>query len=111
MAQVAPSKTNMGSDMSNAWGLYAGIGMLVLAGCGGTAGSDARDLSAQDCRAYYEYTYKLGGMDAAKLLGEEQLAKDSQTCADTGMVTKRHYDCAMASTSLTELQACGTPNT
>lgn len=97
--------------MSDAWRLSAGIGLLVLAGCGGTAGSDSRALSAQDCRAYYEYTYKLDGMDAARMLGEEQLAKDSQTCADTGMVTKRHYDCAMASKSLAELQDCGVPNT
>ena len=84
---------------------------LLLAGCGGTAGSDSRDLSAADCRAYYEYTYKLDGMDAARMLGEEQLAKDSQTCADTGMVTKRHFDCAMKATSVADLQGCGAPNT
>lgn len=92
---------------------FAGVvlGGSVLAGCGGTAGSDSRELSAADCRAYYEYTYKLDGMDAAGVLGEEQLAKDSQTCADTGMVTKRHYDCAMKAASVADLQGCGAPNT
>ena len=87
------------------------LGGVVLAGCGGTAGSDSRELSAADCRAYYEYTYKLDGMDAAGVLGEEQLAKDSQACADTGMVTKRHYDCALKATSVADLQECGAPNT
>jgi hypothetical protein len=89
----------------------AGLGLLVLAGCGGTAGSASRELSAQDCRAYYEYTYRLDGMDAVQVLGEDQLAKDSQTCADTGMVTKRHYACAMAAKSVADLPACGAPNT
>ena len=97
--------------MIDALKLCAGLGLLVLTGCGGTAGSDSRDLTAQDCRAYYEHTYQLDGMNAAQVLGEEQLAKDSLTCAETGMVTKRHYDCAMASTSVDELQACGAPNT
>ena len=87
------------------------VALLALAGCGGTAGSDSRELTAQDCRTYYEYTYRLDGIDAAQVLGEAQLAKDSQTCADTGMVTKRHYDCAMAATSVSELQGCGAPNT
>ena len=96
--------------MIDALKLCAGLGLLVLTGCGGTAGSDSRDLTAQDCRAYYEHTYQLDGMNAAQVLGEEQLAKDSQTCADTGMVTKRHYDCAMAATSVSELQGCGAPN-
>lgn len=87
------------------------VASLALAGCGGSAGSDSRALTAQDCRAYYEYTYRLGGMDAVQVLGQEQLAKDSQTCADTGMVTRRHYDCAMAASSAVELQGCGAPNT
>ena len=97
--------------MNHAIKLCMGLGLLALAGCGGTAGSDSRALTAQDCRAYYEHTYKLDGMDAAQILGEEQLAKDSQTCADTGMVTKRHYDCAMAAKSVADLPACGMPNT
>jgi hypothetical protein len=50
-------------------------------------------------------------MDAVQVLGEDQLAKDSQTCADTGMVTKRHYACAMAAKSVADLPACGAPNT
>ena len=41
------------------------VALLALAGCGGTAGSDSRELTAQDCRTYYEYTYRLDGMDAA----------------------------------------------
>jgi hypothetical protein len=94
--------------MSRLW-MVASCGLL--AGCGGTAGSDSRELTAQDCRAYYEYTYKLDSMDAKAVLGEEQLAKDSQTCADTGMVTRRHFDCAMAAKSVSDLQACGAPNT
>ena len=89
----------------------AAIALLVLAGCGGTAGSDSRELTAQDCRTYYEYTYRLDGMDTAQVLGEAQLAKDSQTCADTGMVTRRHYDCAMAAASVADLPGCGAPNT
>jgi hypothetical protein len=97
--------------MSDAFKLCVGLCVLALVGCGGTAGSDSRALTAQDCRAYYEYTYKLDGMDATQILGDEQLAKDSQTCADTGMVTKRHYDCAMAAKSVADLQACGAPNT
>lgn len=97
--------------MSDAFKACLGLCVVVLAGCGGTAGSDSRDLTVQDCRAYYEHTYKLDGMSAVQILGEEQLAKDSQTCADTGMVTKRHYDCAMAATSVADLPACGMPNT
>jgi hypothetical protein len=91
--------------------IAAAAGVLLLTACTGTAGSDSRALSAQDCRAYYEYTYRLDGSDAKAVLGEEQLAKDSATCAETGMVTKRHYDCAMAAQSVEALQACGAPNT
>lgn len=83
---------------------------ILLSGCSGDAGSDSRDLTAQQCRDYYVHTYRLGGMDAEAILGD-QLDKDSQTCADTGMVTQRHYDCAMAATDVDQLQACGTPNT
>ena len=54
---------------------------------------------------------RLDGMDAKAVLGEEQLAKDSATCAETGMVTRRHFDCAMAARSVEALQACGAPNT
>jgi hypothetical protein len=84
--------------------------LTLLAGCTGTAGSDSRDLTAQQCRDYYVHTYRLAGMDAAAMMGD-QLDKDSQTCADTGMVTKRHFDCAMAATSVEALGACGVPNT
>lgn len=91
--------------------LFVIAAVTAAAGCGGTAGSDSRELTAQDCRAYYEYTYKLDNMDAKGVLGEEQLAKDSQTCADTGMVNRRHFDCAMAAKSVSDLQACGAPNT
>lgn len=91
--------------------MCAAAAVLMLSACTGTAGSDSRDVTAAECRAYYEYTYRLDGMDARQVLGEEQLAKDSATCADTGMVTRRHYDCAMAAKSVEALQACGTPNT
>lgn len=96
--------------MHHALKLCPGLCLLALAACTGTAGSDSRALTAQDCRAYYEHTYRLDGMSAVQILGEEQLAKDSQTCADTGMVTKRHYDCAMAAKSVADLPACGMPN-
>lgn len=84
---------------------------LLLSACTGDAGSDSRDVTAAQCRAYYEHTYRLDGSDALAVMGEEQLAKDSQTCADTGMVTRRHLDCAMAADSVEALQACGAPNT
>ncbi len=86
------------------------LSSLLLAGCSGTAGSDSRDLTAQQCRDYYVHTYRLADMDAEAILGD-QLDKDSQACADTGMVTQRHFDCAMAATSVDALQACGVPNT
>ena len=89
----------------------AALAAVTLAGCTGTVGSSSRDVSAQECRAYYEYTYRLAGNDARAILGEEQLARDSQTCADTGMVTRRHLDCAMAAKSVEALQDCGLPNT
>lgn len=89
----------------------AAAAVLMVSACTGTAGSDSRDVTAAECRAYYEYTYRLDGMDARQVLGEEQLAKDSTTCADTGMVTRRHYDCAMAAKSVEALQTCGAPNT
>lgn len=96
----------------HAIGTTAALAVLLAAGCsGGTAGSDSRDVTAQECRSYYEYTYRLDGMDAKAMLGEEQLAKDSATCAETGMVTRRHFDCAMAAKSVDALQACGAPNT
>lgn len=87
------------------------LAVLLLSACTGTAGSDSRDVSAEECRAYYEYTYRLDGSDASAVLGEEQLAKDSATCAETGMVTRRHFDCAMAAQSVEALQECGAPNT
>jgi hypothetical protein len=83
---------------------------LLLAGCSGTAGSDSRDLTAQQCRSYYQHTYQLDGLDVAAVMGEEQLNKDAATCAETGMVTKRHFDCAMAAGSVEQLRACGAPN-
>ena len=83
---------------------------LLVAGCSGTAGSASREVTAEQCRSYYEHTYQLDGLNAGAVLGEEQLKKDSATCAETGMVTKRHLDCAMAAGSLEELQACGAPN-
>ena len=90
----------------------AALAVVLASGCtGGTAGSDSRDVTAQECRSYYEYTYRLDGMDAKSVLGEEQLAKDAATCAETGMVTRRHFDCAMAAKSVAALQACGAPNT
>lgn len=92
-------------------GSIAVIAALAMAGCTGTAGSSSRDVSAQECRAYYEYTYRLAGDDARAILGEEQLASDSRICADTGMVTRRHLECAMAAKSVDALQACGAPNT
>lgn len=92
--------------------ITAALAVLLASACsGGTAGSDSRDVTAQECRSYYEYTYRLDGMEAKAVLGEEQLAKDSATCAETGMVTRRHYDCAMAAKSVAALQACGAPNT
>ena len=87
------------------------LAVLTLCACTGHAGSDSRDVTAQECRAYYEYIYRLDGSDALAVMGEDQLAKDSAACAETGMVTRRHYDCAMAADSVEALQACGAPNT
>lgn len=41
-----------------------------LSACTGTAGSDSRDVTVAECRAYYEYTYRLDGMDARQILGD-----------------------------------------
>ena len=86
-------------------------GLLWLAACTGTAGSDSREVTAAQCRAYYEHIYRLDGADLQAMMGEELLARESAACAETGTVTKRHYDCAMAARSVDDLQACGAPNT
>ncbi|WP_363796715.1 hypothetical protein ABU614_15640 [Lysobacter firmicutimachus] len=81
------------------------------ASCTAVVGSGSTGVSAAECRAYYVHTYRLDGMDAAAVLGEEQLSKDSGTCAQSGMVTRRHLDCAMAARSVDALHACRAPNT
>ena len=86
-------------------------GLLWLVACTGTAGSDSREVTVAQCRAYYEHIYRLDGADLQAMMGEELLAKESAACAETGTVTKRHYDCAMAARSVDDLQACGAPNT
>lgn len=93
------------------WGWMAGLLAMGMAGCSTPSASGEDALSVEECRAYFEHTYQLDGMDAAQMLGEENLAKDSRTCSEAGSVTPRHFDCAMAATSVDELQGCGTPNT
>ena len=83
----------------------------VSTACTPIAGTGSTVASAQDCRAYYVHTYRLDGMEAAAVLGEEQLSKDSATCASSGLVTRRHFDCAMAARSVDALRACGAPDT
>ena len=95
----------------NRWGWVAGLLAIAAAGCSTPSASGDNALSVEECRGYFEHTYRVGGMDAAQMLGEENLAKDSRTCSEYGSVTRRHYDCAMAAESMEALQACGTPNT
>ena len=90
----------------------AGIALALLtAGCaaGGDSGSGG-ELTVEQCRSYYVHTYQLDGMDVAKMLGEEGLMQSAKMCSEGG-VTKKHFDCAMAATSVDALQACGPPNT
>ena len=92
---------------------YVGF-LLVLSATAcsdGAGGSSGGGLTAEECRRYYEYTYSLDGMKASAILGEEILSKDSKTCSEAGSVTRRHFDCVMASKSVDALQACGAPNT
>lgn len=89
----------------------AGLLVLGLAGCSTPSASGDQKLTVDECRSYFEYTYQLDGMDAAQMLGAENLEKDSKTCSEYGSVTRRHFTCAMAAKSVDALQACGAPNT
>lgn len=88
------------------------LALLSCSACTGVAGGgDGDKLTVEECRRYYSHTYSLDNMDAAKMLGEEGLERDSKTCSEAGSVTRRHFDCAVAAKSLDALQACGAPNT
>lgn len=93
------------------WGGLAALLAIGVSGCSSPSASGDNALSAEECRAYYVHTYQLDGMDAVQILGEDVLSQDSRTCSEQGSVTRRHYDCAMAATSVDQLPACGTPNT
>lgn len=89
----------------------AGLALALLAaGCsGGGDGGTGGELTVEQCRSYYVHTYQLDGMDVAKMLGEEGLMQSAKVCSEGG-VTKKHFDCAMAATSVAALQPCGPPN-
>lgn len=82
-----------------------------VSGCSTPSASGDQKLTVEECRSYFEHTYRLDGMDIAKMMGEEGLQNDAKTCSEYGSVTRRHFDCAMAATSVDALQSCGTPNT
>ena len=93
------------------WGWTACLLAIGATGCSTPSASGEDALTVQQCRDYFVHIYQVDGMDVVQLLGEENLAKDSRTCSEQGSVTRRHYDCAMAATSVDALQACGAPNT
>ena len=51
----------------------AGLLVLGLAGCSTPSASGDQKLTVDECRSYFEYTYQLDGMDAAQMLGAEQI--------------------------------------
>lgn len=107
-----PTQANlMESDMPKTLRSIMLVVAMLATACSDLAGTGSTVASAQDCRAYYVHTYRLDGMEAATVLGEEQLSKDSATCASSGLVTRRHFDCAMAARSVDALRACGAPDT
>jgi hypothetical protein len=79
---------------------------LLCAACSDSSVAASEQVTLEQCRSYYIHTYSLQGDDALKMLGEEVIR---QSCAP-GMVTKRHYECAMAVNSVEALQSCGPPN-
>ncbi len=92
--------------------MFVAIALLSCASCTFVSGGGAGDrLTVEECRRYYKHTYSLDNMDAAKMLGEDGLERDSKTCSEAGSVTRRHFDCAVAAKSVDALQACGAPNT
>lgn len=82
-----------------------------LSACSTPSASSDQKLSVDECRRYFEHTYQLDGMDVAKMMGEEALMNDAKTCSEHGSVTRRHFDCAMAASSVEALPSCGAPNT
>lgn len=90
--------------------LVLGLGVVALTtGCSSPAGG-GEGLTVAECRSYYEHIHRLDGMDIAKAMGEEALAKDAATCSEYGSVSRKHFTCAMSATSVDGLQACGPSN-
>ena len=85
------------------------LGAAGLGGCTTPSGSGNQNLTVAECRSYFEHTYRLDGMDIARMMGEEGLQNDAKTCSEQTSVTRQHFDCAMASTSVDALRACGAP--
>lgn len=91
------------------------VGMLVLcaAGCSGGGGSSSaaapkgETLSVAECRQVMEKSMQLQGMPAETFA---QIADQAaQECHASGKATKEHLRCAMAATSMEQLQACQVP--
>jgi hypothetical protein len=89
--------------------LVLGLGLVAMtAGCSSPAGGGGGEgLTVAECRSYFEHIHRLDGMDIAKAMGEEALAKDAATCSEYGSVSRKHFTCAMSATSVDALQACG----
>ncbi|TNJ33361.1 hypothetical protein [Arenimonas terrae] len=91
--------------------LVLGLGLAALtAGCSSPAGGGGGGLTVAECRSYYEHIHRLDGLDVAKAMGEEALARDAATCSEYGSVSRKHFTCAMSATSVDALQACGPSN-
>jgi hypothetical protein len=91
--------------------LVLGLGMVAMAaGCSSPAGGGGEGLTVAECRSYFEHIHRLDGLDIAKAMGEEGLAKDAATCSEYGSVSRKHFTCAMSATSVDALQACGPSN-
>lgn len=91
--------------------LVLGLGLVAMtAGCSSPSGGGSEGLTVAECRSYYEHIHRLDGLDVAKAMGEEALAKDAATCSEYGSVSRKHFTCAMSATSVDALRACGPSN-
>jgi len=88
--------------------------VLCAAGCSGGGGSSSgaaapkgETLSVAECRQVMEKSMQLQGMPAETFA---QIADQAaQECHAAGKATKEHLRCAMAATTMDQLQACQVP--
>jgi hypothetical protein len=83
---------------------------LILSGCVPGAGDIGKsELTVEQCRAYYTHSSRLFGGDVKQMYDDETFNLLVQGCVD-GVVSKRHFDCAMAAKSREAIEQCGPVN-